>query len=108
MHTTTTPTTDYESIEFTLTNGQSDYNLDTNQTTFLSSFGANGTFPTQVLIRTDYTITVKLNSTSGHSITITSTDSPFAIRGIMIRNLYLSNASGNDAAVKLLFQDVEY
>ena len=99
----------YESVEFTLTDGQSDYNLDTQQADFLAVFNTGSVnYPSQVKIRTDQTITVKLNSTSNDSITIASTDSPLDIRGIEIRNIFLSNSSGSSAAVKLLFQDVEY
>ena len=100
----------YESVEFNLTDGQSDYDLDSNQSEFLAVFGPanNRNYPTQVRIRTNYTISVKLNSTSDDSITIASTDSPFDIKGVEIRNMYLSNSSGSTAAVKLLFQESEY
>lgn len=99
----------YESVEFTLADGQSNYDLDSNQSDFLAVFNTGSIdYPSQVKIRTDQTITVKINSTSNDSITIASTDSPLDIRGIEIRNLYLSNSSGSNAAVKLLFQDLEY
>ena len=96
---------DYENIEFTLANSASDYDLDSQQATFLAVFKQSGQprTPTYVQIRTDVTISVKLNSTSGHSITITSADSPFEIKGVKIDNLFLSNSSGGGAAVKLLF-----
>ena len=109
MQTTTKPSYVYESIEFSLNDGESNYDLDTNQATFLANFNTNDIgYPTQVRIRTNNTISVKINSTSAHAITIASTDSPFDIRGNSIQNLFLSNSSGSIAAVKLLFQDVEY
>lgn len=103
----------YESIEFNLPTGQTDYDLAVNQATFLTVFGPevnsgdthNGRYPTYVLIRTNNTISVKLNATTGQSITIASTDSPLAIVGVQIRDMFITNNSGNTAAVKLLFTD---
>lgn len=102
----------YESIEFLLGTGSTDYDLAANQPTFLSKFhqttvdvGGNPRYPTTVRIRTNNTITVRINTTSGHAITISSTDSPFDILGVQIRNLFISNSSGNTAAVKLFFRE---
>jgi len=94
----------YESIEFTLSNAESDYDLDAEQATFLTSVGPTlvwNQFPTRVTIRTDVDISVKFNSTSNHSITIASTDSPFDWVGV-VQNIYLTNASGGNAAVKII------
>jgi len=110
MQTNTKVSPYYESIEFNLATATTDYNLDTNQATFLSVFGPGNVhevFPSQVEIRTDQTITIKLNSTGNHAITIAATDSPFTIKGIEITNMFISNASGSTAAIKLFFQDVE-
>jgi len=97
----------YENIEFTLNDGQTDYDLDVNQAAFLSKFQAAGMpiVPSFVMIRTNQTITVKLNKTTNDAITITSTDSPFVIDGVLINNMFLSNASGSNAAVKLFFRE---
>ena len=97
----------YENIEFNLTNGQSDYDLDTNQAGFLVKFGPTGPtrqYPNWAEVRTNEEITVKLNGTSEDSITITSIDVPYIIKDMEIRNMYLSNSSGNTAAIKLRFQ----
>ena len=98
----------YESVEFNLSTGQSDYNLASNQANFLSVFNTDthktpNKFPSRMMIRTNETISVKVNSSSNHSITITSVDSPFVLENIEVSNLFLSNSSGNTAAVKLLF-----
>ena len=88
-----------------------DYDLDAQQPDFLSVFGSTNVaarYPSSVHIRTNNTISVKLNSTDNDAITITSTDSPFVIEGVEIVNLYITNNSGSSAAVKLLFQDVKY
>lgn len=101
----------YENIEFDVTNSTTDYDVDTSQATFLTSFGAGnvvGDDPTYVAIRTNQTITVKLNKTTNHAITIASTDSPFVIAGVKIRNLFITNASGSTAAIKLLFLSSPY
>jgi hypothetical protein len=95
----------YENIEFNVNDGASDYDVNTNQATFSSVFGAetvSGSYANRVSIRTNNTITVKLNSTGNHSITIASTDSPFVIEGVEITNMYISNSSGAIAAVKLM------
>lgn len=97
----------YESIEFNVNTATTDYDLDSQQATFLAVFGAanNGRCPTYVEIRTNNTISVKLNSTSNHAITIASTDSPYVIAGVLISNIYITNNSGSTAAVKLRLQD---
>ena len=106
MQTNTKTNQYYENIEFNLTTGQTDYNLDSNQTSFLTSFGVGDGFPvgeyaSYLQIRTNQTISVRINSVSNHSITIASTDSPFTVQGVQIRNLFLSNSSGSTAAVKI-------
>ena len=101
----------YESVEFTVNNGESDYNVDTQQSGFRSKFGSAGVVgedPSRIVIRTNNTITVKINETTSDAITIASTDSPFVLEGIQIWNLYISNASGSNAAVKLLVQQSPY
>ena len=108
MKTNTVTYKHYENVEFNLSTGQTDYNLASNQSEFLAVFGTTlGRFPTQVSIRTNNTISVKLNATTQDAITITSTDVPFVIRGIEISNLFFTNSSGSTAAVKLFFQDVD-
>lgn len=104
-------TGNYENIEFNLTTGQTDYDLAINQATFLSVFGPTNVardFPTWCEIRTNFTISVKVNSTSNHSITISSTDTPFVINGLKISDLFFTNSSGSTAAIKVRFQDSPY
>lgn len=106
----------YENLEFNLSTGQTDYSLVTNQLSPTGSFnsyfgavnGANasgGREATRAQIRTNQTISVKLNSTSNNSITISSTDSPFVIDGIKITDIFITNGSGSTAAVKILLTD---
>lgn len=94
----------YESIEFSLATGSTDYDLDANQATFLSVFGPDNVYdkhPTEIIIRTDQTISVKFNDTGNHAITITPTDSPLSWRG-EVRNIYITNSSGSTAAIKII------
>ncbi len=94
----------YESIEFDVTTATTDYDVDSNQATFLSVIGPGSVYnkhPTEIIIRTNNTITVKFNTTGNHAITITASDSPLAWRG-EVKNIFISNASGNTAAVKII------
>lgn len=97
----------YESIEFTLATGQTNYDLDANQTAFLAKIGPGSVYSyhgTRCVIRTDQTITVRFNSTGNDAITVTSSDSPFTMNDLEIINIFLSNSSGSGAAVKILIQ----
>jgi hypothetical protein len=95
----------YENIEFNLSNGQTDYDLDANQADFKSNFGSPvRDYPHYLEVRTDQEISLKFNSASNHSITVSSTDSPVEVKNLEIRNVYLTNNSGSTAAVKLRFQ----
>ena len=94
----------YESIEFNVNTGTTDYDVDTQQSTFLAVVGPSGPnnqHPSEVIIRTNNTISVKFNSTSNHAITVTSTDSPLSWRG-EVQNIFITNNSGATAAVKIL------
>lgn len=53
-------------------------------------------------IRTNYAITVKLNSTSNGPIEIAAADSPYIIDHIAVENIYIANASGSAATVKIV------
>jgi len=90
----------YDSIEFQLTTGQTDYNLKTNQATSFK----NVPYAHSVVIRTDQTITVKLNASTNTVFTVSRGEGSFTFTrnmGIEITNLYISNASGNTANIKI-------
>lgn len=105
IQTTNTKTSPYyESIEFNVTTGTTDYDVDTQQATFLSVVGPSGvtaTHPSEIILRTNNTISVKFNSTSNMAITVTSTDSPLSWRG-EVQNIFITNNSGSTAAVKII------
>ena len=88
----------YDSVEFTLATGQTNYDLRTNQSNAFS----NVVPWKRTLIRTNVTISIKLDSTSNHSITVTASDSPFEIDWQEVTNIYITNASGSTAALKFI------
>jgi len=88
---------EYDSVEFTLADGQTDYDLDAQQDEFLN----NVTNPYYMELYTDQNISIKFNSTTNKSITINSTDSPRKFDKQIIKNIYLTNASGSAANVRM-------
>lgn len=98
----------YESHEFNVTNLASDYDVAANVSGWGDVFDPTNEnkrpYPTSMTIRTNQTITVKINGSSEDGITIAATDSPMVINGVEIRNLFVSNSSGSTAAVKILLQ----
>lgn len=91
--------TSYDSVEFNLADGQTNYDLDAQQ----SGAFNNLTVWTSVFIRTNKDITIRLNASTNDAISIREYESPFHLRSeIEITNIYLTNASGATAAIKLL------
>ena len=88
----------YDNVAFAVGNGVSDYNVSTNQASLWSNIVA----PTYVSIRTDQTITIKLNSDSNADITVSGADSPFSLDGLLaVSNIYITNSSGSVANVEI-------
>ena len=89
----------YESIEFDLATGQTNYNVATQQANAFSNFASWSS----CYIRTNQDITIKLNATSNHTITIRKYESPFHLpQEIEITNIFITNASGSTAEIKIL------
>ena len=59
-----------------------------------------------VEITTDETISVKFNSTSMPAITITSSMSPYVREDLAVQNIFISNASGSNAAITIYGNNV--
>ncbi len=100
----------YENIEFNLPTGNTDYDVAANQATFMSNFGPLNVVsqnPTALVVRTNQTISIKLNATTNHAITIASTDSPYVIKGVEYNKIFITNNSGSTAAIKLFVSSVE-
>lgn len=93
----------YDHTAFTVSTGTTDYDVATNNAGWLSSIKAqNGTAVCgKIRLVTDQTITVKANSASADGIVVTSSESPFVIDDLAIKNIFISNASGSTANVKV-------
>jgi len=88
----------YDSMEFTLATGISDYDVKANVT------GAFENLPvyTTINVRTDENLTIKINSSSNRAITVTSSR-PFELDNLMeITNIFVTNASGATASIKII------
>jgi hypothetical protein len=91
----------YDSAEFDLITGQTDYNVGGN----VAGAFSNVKYAHSVIIRTNQTVSIKLNSTANASITVSRAEGSITISrdlGLEISNIFVTNASGNTAAVKIL------
>ncbi len=88
---------DYAS--FTLSNGASDTDISATQ----SALWDNIVTARSMIIKTTKNITCKINSTLLPEFPIDIGDTPWQFPSdyILIKNLFLSNASGNDATIKI-------
>jgi hypothetical protein len=92
------PNGSYDAAEFTVSDGTTNYDVDSNQAGLWNDISS----PSYFNLRTDQTVTVRFNDTSFPAITIASTDSPFIISsGLPITNVYVTNNSGNTANIKI-------
>lgn len=101
----------YDNVEVNVTSGGGAQRLSTLGTTFqrkLNTTSNSTENATSVVIRTNQTISVQLNSASNDLITVSSTDSPYEISGIKIIDMWITNNSGSTATVRLFFQPTKY
>jgi hypothetical protein len=88
----------YDSIEFTLATGLSDYDVAANESEAFVNLKAY----TTINVRSNKEITIKLNSDSYPSITVEA-NKPFELDNLIeITNVYISNASGDTASIKIV------
>jgi hypothetical protein len=88
----------YDSAEFTFANGLSDYDVKANQS---ASF-KNCPIYTTINVRSDKAVSIKLNATTNPAITIQA-NIPMELDNLMeITNIYLTNASGDTANIKII------
>jgi hypothetical protein len=88
----------YDSAEFSVGNGVTNYDVADNQ----SDLWDNITSPRYVMIRTDKTVTLRFNANTNAGISITASDSPFVLEGVItVTNIYISNSSGSSANIKV-------
>ena len=96
--------TSYDSVEFTLATGTTDYDVGLGQTSsFYNIRKDKEGVPTARYceIRTDQTITVVLNDLANGAITVASSDSPYVIQDLEITDIFLNNSSGSTANIKI-------
>lgn len=86
----------YDSVEFALATGQTDYDVASGQ----SNFKENIDNPSYVEIYTTQNLTLRFNDTGNHSITVSANALRVFDRQIA-NNIYLTNASGSEATVRL-------
>lgn len=92
-----TPNT-FDSVAFNVTNGQTDYDVDTN----VAAAFSNVKVYKRLELRVNGAISIKFNNTSNPAIAIDKIDSPYIIPfDLDITNLYISNSSGATVQVKL-------
>lgn len=83
----------YEAARLTIANGTTNYDVKATGGKFTTVTTARF-----LSLRTDQTITVRLNSTSNDAITMTSAGSPYEIE-LEVTNVFITNASGATANV---------
>lgn len=89
----------YDWAEFTLTNGQVNYDVKANQPALFY----NITVARKVTIESSKDITARFNRTNLPAVNIDTGESPVEFKEVLdIRNIYLTNASGSDATVRIL------
>lgn len=91
----------YDAVSTTVATGQTNRDMKANNADLFKNLD-EATF---CRITTDQTITIRFNSTSNPGIVMTSSESPRkwtrAEEGLKITNIYVSNASGSTANMKI-------
>ena len=89
----------YDWVEFTLTNGQTDYDVAANQANLFSNIKV----ARKCVIETTKNITARFNRTNLPAIKIDAGASPVELKELIeVRNIYLTNASGSDSTIRIL------
>lgn len=91
----------YDFASFTLNTGATDYNVKTNQALLF----LNIPIAAKIFIWSNFNISFKFNSTSNSAmpLDVGNGESPFEGKDIILAtNIYLTNASGSNAAIKIL------
>ena len=60
-------------------------------------------YATYFRLKTDQTITLRINDATNDAITIPASETPFVLDQMTINKVFISNASGSTAALKILF-----
>ena len=89
----------YDWVEFTLANGQTNYDVALNQTSLFSNIKV----ARNIVIDTNINITARFSRVNLPSVKIDAVQSPVEFKGLIsVRNIFLTNASGSDATVRIM------
>lgn len=88
----------YDYASFTLNDGQTDYNVKTNQ----AALFANIPFAGMIVIETTRNISVKFNNTAFPAVSLDAGASPMElVKKLNIRNVFLTNSSGGSSTIRI-------
>jgi hypothetical protein len=90
----------YKEVEVAITNSTSDREIDCtsdddSDTKLYQAF--------KTIIRTDQDITVKYNLATNDSVSLSATEGQLVIDQLIVKSIFITNASGNTANVKVFF-----
>ena len=90
----------YDYASFTITTGQSNYDLASN----IAALFSNVTLAKNIVIIFDQNISVKFNSTLMPAISMTLDRSPFQspVRFLEVKNIFITNSSGSTVNMEVL------
>lgn len=89
----------YDWAEFTLANGQTNYDVKANVATLFSNIAT----ARKIVIWSTKNITVRFNRTTFPAIKLDAVASPMEMKELIeAKNIYLTNASGSDATIRVL------
>lgn len=87
----------YDAASITVATGQTNRDIKANESELWKTL----TDAYKVVLSTDQTITVRFNDTSYGGIVVTSSESPKVFDAIRAQNMYITNASGSVANIKV-------
>lgn len=88
----------YDYVEFTLTDGQTNYDCKTNQASLFHNIPYAGI----VVIETSVNISVKFNATTMPAVKLDAGASPMElVRKLNIKNIFLTNSSGSSSTIRI-------
>lgn len=89
----------YDYAEFTVADSTTNYDVKSNIATLFKNVGIGR----RVQIWVDQTISIRFNSTSMPAINPALFEQPYSFEDwVLIKNIYITNASGNLATIKVL------
>jgi len=91
---------DYDSVEFNVNTGETDYNVKTNVTGAFAKIKNMRSFT----IKSSKNVSIKLNSILNPSISLSGPSRKLELNsdiGFEVKNIFITNSSGSTAAIKI-------